>query len=663
MKSMPPNLNDALQAHQTGNLVLALKYYQALLKVEPAHAQALAYSGICQHQLGNTAAGLEKITQAIELEPDNPDWLYNKALMLQESERYQEAISRYKALLEKNPKYTTALNNLGLCYKLIDKIDSALTYFKQSISLNEKNPSAYNNLGTVYKLRKQLKDAEVCFLKALKHDAKYVQALHNLALLKREQGDKIKALTYFQKAYQLDPNVKEAACCIARIKEELCDWSTRDQDEILLKDMLNTEIAHQETIIMQPFQSLARGYDNQTLVTIAKNWSDKTCLTIPEKKPTLSYNPTPKKLRIGYASADFCNHATLHLMQRLFYYHDKTQFEIYAYDYSEGDDSEHRQFVINQCDQFTSIHTLENEKAAHTIANDGIHILVDLKGYTKDNRLSLLAHRPAPITASYLGFPGSLGASFVDYLITDNIVTPPEIENIYPEKLVLLPDCYQVNDNQQAIANSSISRAEYHLPEKGIVFCSMNANYKLNPHVFAIWMKLLHAVPDSVLWLYRDHIMVEHHLCREAQAAGIHPTRLIFADHAEKSKHLQRLQLADLFLDTLIVNAHTTASDALWAGLPVIAQLGNHFAGRVSASLLHAVGLPELICKNDEDYYDKALFYATHPNDLKALKIKLNQQKTTYPLFDTPRFTQHLEQGYQSMWQQFKAGTLENIHI
>ncbi|ALF56465.1 UDP-N-acetylglucosamine--peptide N-acetylglucosaminyltransferase SEC [Nostoc piscinale CENA21] len=362
------------------------------------------------------------------------------------------------------------------------------------------------------------------------------------------------------------------------------------------------------------------------------------------------------RLRIGYLSNDFRTHATSHLMKSLFSLHNKADFEIFAYSCGPDDHSEYRQHIADTCEHFQDIANLSIEESAELIFNDGIHILIDINAYTFGSRSQILALRPAPIQVNYLAFPGTMGSDFVDYIIGDAVVTPPEFANTFSEKIVTLPHSYQVNDYQQVISNNPVTRSQYGLPESGFVFCCFNNHYKIEPTIFDIWMRILAAVPGSVLWLIAKSPINEANLQREAEARGINGDRLIFAPPEAKAEHLARHKLADLFLDTLYYNAHTTTSDALWAGLPVITCFGETFPSRVAASLLMAIGLPELITNSLETYEQLAIHLATYPEKLQQIKQKIAQNRTTYPLFDTPLYTRNLEQSYLKMWEIYASG-------
>ncbi len=361
-------------------------------------------------------------------------------------------------------------------------------------------------------------------------------------------------------------------------------------------------------------------------------------------------------MRIAYLSADFRQHPVAHLTAELFERHDRSRFEIIAVDFGGDDGSEMRKRLAGSFDLFIDVRAKSDEAAARAVHDLRPDIAIDLMGHTRDSRPGILAYRPAPVQVNYIGFPGTMGVPFIDYIIADSIVAPFGHQPFYTEKIVHLPDCYQANDTKRAIAQQAPTRQEAGLPEEGFVFCCFNQNWKITAEVFAVWMRLLHAVPGSVLWLMLDNEATERNLRNEAKARGIDPARLVFASRLPIEEHRARHHLADLFLDTLPCNAHTTASDALWAGLPIVTQLGEAFAGRVAASLLTAIGLPELVTHRIEDYEGLALRLARDPILLKAYRDRLNANRLTHPLFDTDRFRRHIEAAYLKMWKIWQAG-------
>ena len=364
----------------------------------------------------------------------------------------------------------------------------------------------------------------------------------------------------------------------------------------------------------------------------------------------------PAQLRIGYFSADFHQHATMHLMVRLFELHDQSQFVIHAYSFGPGSDGDMRGRLLAAVNVFHDVGHLNDREIAQLARSEGIDIAVDLKGYTKQSRFGIFAYGAAPIQVSYLGYPGTTGAQCMDYIVADRQLIPTEEASHYAEKIMYMPHSYQVNDSARKIADSPVSRAAEGLPEAGLVFCCFNNNYKIGPREFDVWMRLLSQVEGSVLWLFKSNQWAQENLCKEAKKRGVDPKRLVFAVSNEHSVHLARHSLADLFLDTFTYNAHTTASDALWSGVPLVTMAGAGFASRVAASLLSAVNLPELVTHSEQAYENLALELAHEPVKLLAIRNKLLHQRNLSPLYDTLAFTKALENAYQQAYQRYFCG-------
>jgi predicted O-linked N-acetylglucosamine transferase (SPINDLY family) len=364
----------------------------------------------------------------------------------------------------------------------------------------------------------------------------------------------------------------------------------------------------------------------------------------------------PECLRIGYFSADFHNHATMHLMAQIFALHDKSRFEILAYSYGPDRQDEMRKKLLGAVDVFHDVREMNDLQIVDLARTEKLDIAIDLKGFTQNERLGPFAYGLAPVQISYLGYPGTLGADFIDYIVADAVVIPGDKRPHYSEQIIYLPNTYQPTDNTRIISDKIITRGDMGLPSDGFVFCCFNNNYKISLKEFDIWMRLLGKVESSVLWLLKSNNWAEQNLKREAEARGISSERLVFAERVPQAEHLARQKLADLFLDTFNVNAHTTTSDALWAGLPVVTKLGEGFAARVAGSLLTAIGLPELITQSEEAYEALALALATDPNELAKIKSKLEANRLTQPLFDSAMYTRHLETGYQMAYDRYFTG-------
>lgn len=391
--------------------------------------------------------------------------------------------------------------------------------------------------------------------------------------------------------------------------------------------------------------------------TSAERWMAKRLSEASDVRARRTFRDSsaPQRIRIGYLSNDFHDHATAFLMIELFENHNSEQFEMFAYSYGKDDGKEMRTRLESSFEHFIDVQSLSISETAETINNDGIDILIDLKGFTRGTRSEVLAHRPAPVQVNYLGYPGTLGPDLCDYIITDRFLTPLGTANDYSESFAYLPHTYQPHGRLvEAIA--APSRESVGLPETGFVFCCFNQSNKITPDIFEVWCRLLSNNPDSVLWLLADR-MAEGNLKNQAMQQGVLPQRLIFAEHISQEDHLARLQLADLLLDTLPYNAHTTASDALWMGIPLVTCSGDTFASRVAGSLLHAVGLPELITADLDEYFELALALSQDPERYQALVSRLATNRLTTPLFDIKRYTQHIENLYQQMWDRYQCGT------
>jgi predicted O-linked N-acetylglucosamine transferase (SPINDLY family) len=456
------------------------------------------------------------------------------------------------------------------------------------------------------------------------------------------------AIAAFEQAITLRPNYPEAFSQLLGSRQHACDWT----DYVLHQERL-LEIVRQGGRF-PPFILLSVASTAVDQLLCARQWAER----ISRQAHTFQHPPRPQqaRIRLGYLSSDFREHATAHLMAELFEQHDRSCFELIGYSCGPNDGSAMRARLTRAFDRFVDLRPLSHTEAARVIHQDGIGILVDLKGYTQHARTEILAHRPAPIQVNYLGYPGTMGADFIDYLIADPFVAPMEQQAFYTEKLVHLPDCYQPNDTKRRIAEPTPSRAECGLPEQGFVFCCFNNSYKITPSFFEIWMRLLQAVPGSVLWLLEANGLAKKNLRQEAQARGVNPERLVFAPRKPLPEHLARHRQADLFLDTLPFNAHTTTSDALWAGLPVLTCVGKTFAGRVAGSLLQAIGLSDLITGSLSQYEALALSLATQPQKLAEVRRKLEGNKSGMPLFDVVRFTRNIEASYTRMWKAWCSG-------
>ncbi len=438
------------------------------------------------------------------------------------------------------------------------------------------------------------------------------------------------------------------------------DWADWDALLAEIEDLAQDAIQHGFVNGLEPFSLLTLPVAPALQAAVARAQAAAVDAWMAPLRQNLRLawptHRTGERLQVGYVSGDFRHHATAHLTRKLFGLHDRTQFEIVGFSLRPDDGSGYRRDIVAGCDRFVELFGLSNAEAAARIAQEGIHILVDMHGYTRFARPEIFALRPAPVQISFLGYPGTLGAAYLPYIIADRVVLPDELRLWFSECPVYLPDCYQVNDGDQPIAETGLTRTAAGLPEDGFVYCCFNNTYKIEPGVFGAWMEILRQVPASVLWLLADTPRSADNLRRAAAKRGVAPERLIFAPRLPKAEHLERHRLADLFLDTFVVNAHTTASDALWAGLPVLTLRGETFQSRVCASLLTALGLPELIAANRAEYEALAVALAREPGRLGALQVRLQEHRQAGPLFDTVGFVRSLEQAFEAIWAAHTAG-------
>jgi len=654
----------ALKLQKQGQFDQAIQLYTQIIRQNQNYADAWYQMGvIMEHQ--------EKFDQAVALYEKtlaiNPNYAqaHNNLGIIQVARKNLEgAIACFNAAIKINPNYAFAHNNLGLVWQMQRKFPQAMAKFQEVLQKNPEYAEAYLNLGILLENQSILEGAINAYRAAIRYKPDYIKALNrlgftllNLSIAGQNHVDEAKAL--FEKVLAIQPNSPEAFTYLFYLQEMTCDWRSRQVNLNRLWEQTRQELVSGKTPTIAPFDTIYKPWDRKILLQIAQAFGRVITEQWTQTRQSLNFTHSRSlkgRLRIGYMSFDFRNHATSHLIRSLFNLHDREKFEIFAYSIGVDDNSEYRDYIANNCEHFQDIHSFTIEESARQIYQDGIHILVDLNGYTAGSRDPILALRPAPIIVNYLGYPCTMGAEFVDYIISDGIVTPIEFADGFSEKLVILPHCYQVNDREQAIAPTPVTRSQYGLPESSFVFCCFNNSYKIEPDIFQVWMNILSAVPDSVLWLFPRFPITENNLRREAQTRGISGERLIFTTYEPKAQHLARHKLADLFLDTFYCNAHTTASDALWTGLPIVTCLGKTFASRVAASLLTAIGLPELITTKFTDYEKLAIDLAKSPKKLQQVKKKLAENRLKEPLFDTPRFARDLEKAYRAMWDIYAAG-------
>ena len=570
------------------------------------------------------------------------------AAMIKVKVLLNEAVKAFEECLKVNPSHKEALVNIGAAFKNLKEFDNAILYADKAIQIDPHYAEAWLNRGVALKELKQNIEALASYEKALDINPGYLDGLINKGALLAELKRYEEALNAYQQALTLDPEKDYLYGLSVYIKTMLCDWSHYGQQLLHIQTKLT-----QDKKVAVPFSLLALLDDEGDHFKAAKLFaSDK----FPESAilGPISKRPSDKKIRIGYFSADFRNHPVASLIAELFELHDRNQFEIIGFSLGSDDADDMRLRLKGSFDQFIDICNQSDQEVAQLARDLKIDIAIDLGGYTQDCRTGIFAYRAAPIQVNYLGYPGTMGAPYIDYIIADRTIIPEANQQYYSEKVIYLPHTYQANDRKRKIADKLLKRADFDLPEQGFIFCCFNNNFKLTPSTLDSWARILKAVNGSVLWLYEGNEKTKLNLIKEFANRDLAPERLIFAKRVPPDEHLARYQLADLFMDTLPYNAHTTMSDALWAGTPVLTLTGNSFAGRVATSLLEAIEMPELITKTLQEYEDKAINLAKNPHELVQLKKKLQAKRDTTPLFNTPLFTKHIEAAYIAMYQRYQ---------
>ncbi len=620
-------------------------------------AEALKNEGNARKAAGDLPGAIERYRRALEANPDYTAALYNLGIALRESDEFEEAEACFRRVLAIDARDVDALFNLGALLRRRASLEEAEQVLRRAVELAPVNAHLWLYLGQLGIERytdQSLREAERCLRRTTELQPALADAHHGLGTVHEFEGRHDEALQAFQQALRLDPDNVAYCAAVLSEKQRLCEWDGLDE----LCARLRRGVVQRPPQPLPPFTMLSIPSSAAEQLLCARNYAQSIEARAARERQRLDFrfdSPKKRRRRIGYLSAEFHAHATAYLTAELFELHDRSRFEIFAYSYGPEDRSAMRDRLKRAFDRFLDVRALSDADAARAIHGDGIDILVDLKGYTFRARPGIAALRPAPVQVNYLGYPGTMGAGFIDYLVGDRVITPAAAAAHYSEKLVLMPDCYQANDRRRVIAAKS-SRRELGLPESGFVFCCFNQSYKILPDVFAAWMRVLKAVAGSVLWLLEWNASASLNLRREAAKLGVDPARLVFSPLTSIESHLARMQLADLFLDTFPVNAHTTASEALWAGLPVLTCAGDTFVSRVAASLLNVVGLAQFVTRSLPAYEALAIRLAGAPSELQAMRDTLARSKTSASLFDTPRFVRHLEQAYEAMWRNHASG-------
>lgn len=616
--------------------------------------EAFFYLGRVQLKRGEFGAAVGSFGQSLRRAGASFEAFHEMGVAYTELHQHELALRSFQAAERLRPAVPSLQSNLGNAFASLRRYSEALTRYDRALSLDARSPGTWTDRGFTLAQLDRLPEALESYARALAIQPDFAPALLNQATTLwtlRRYADSIAA---YEALLRVDPDSDYVPGYLLHLRMLACDWKDWDGQVQRIVERVRAGKRAATPFVLFPTSASA-----EVLLKAARTYALDHCP--PREAAPFARPAGGRKIRVGYFSSGFRDHATAMLAARMFECQDRSRFEWFAYSLSPKRDAmtEH---IASCFDQFADISGRTELAAARQVRADGIDIAVDLNGFTDGYRANIFAHRAAPIQVNFLGFPGSMGCDFMDYLIADPRLIQPDEYSHYAEKLVLLPDCYQPNDDGRAIGTEPSNREALGLPADAFVFASFNNNYKITPDVFDVWMRLLSAVPGSVLWLFKGNDFVRPALESEAHARGVDPARIVWAERFGHANHLERHRHADLFLDTFHYNAHTTCSDALWAGLPVLTLAGTTLASRVGASLLHAIGMPELITHTVEEYESAPRRLAASPAEVAQLRQRLQSNRGTAPLFDAPRFAKNIEAAYQAMWERLCDG-LEPDHL
>ncbi|XP_048333026.2 probable UDP-N-acetylglucosamine--peptide N-acetylglucosaminyltransferase SEC [Ziziphus jujuba] len=657
--------------YEQGNLEMAMLNYKRAIACDSGFLEAYNNLGNALKDAGKADEAVQCYRQCLALQPSHPQALTNLGNIYMEWNMMSAAASCYKATLSVTTGLSAPFNNLAIIYKQQGNYVDAISCYNEVLRIDPLAADALVNRGNTYKEVGRVNEAIQDYVHAINIRPAMAEAHANLASAYKDSGHVEAAIKSYKQALFLRPDFPEATCNLLHTLQCVCDWEDRDNKFIEVETILRRQIKMSLIPSVQPFHAIAYPIDAMLALEISRKYAAH-CSLIATRYSLPAFNhpaPLPIKgeggsgrLRIGYVSSDFGNHPLSHLMGSVFGMHDRENVEVFCYALSANDGSEWRLCIQSEVEHFIDVSSMSSDMIARLINEDKIHILVNLNGYTKGARNEIFAMQPAPIQISYMGFPGTTGADYIHYLVTDEFVSPSRFSHIYSEKLVHLPHCYFVNDYKQKNCEvldpkCQSKRSNYGLPEDKFIFACFNQLYKMDPDIFNTWCNILKRVPNSALWLLRFPAAGETRLRNYAAQRGVQPDQIIFTDVAMKGEHIRRSALADLFLDTPLCNAHTTGTDVLWAGLPMVTLPLEKMATRVAGSLCLATGVgEEMIVSSLKEYEEKAVSLALNPSKLQDLTNRLKAARLTCPLFDTARWVRNLERAYFKMWNLYCNG-------
>jgi len=650
----PASLAQAVAAQQEGHFDRAAFPCRALLAAQPDQVDAMQILGVVLARQGFFDEADALFGRALDIAPRDPGLLFNHGNLLSRTGRGDQAVARFRAAIAAAPDHVEALHNLGRLHQESGRLDPALTMFRRAVAVRPLYAKGWSALATVLKSQGAVEEAIECARRAIALNPRQTIARLTLASLCRDTGAAAELIAQLRAALEIEPDNGPALAHLVHQLQQACDWGELQALGARL-DRANDAALAAGTVPPEPaFANVARIEDPANNLAIARGWTGPLA-RIAMLAPVTARAAAGAPIRIAYLSNDLQDHPVGQLIAGLLARHDRSRFHVSAYSWGRDDGSATRAQIRNAVDSFVDIAGLDHQAAARRIRKDGIELLIDLKGHTQGQRLEIMAARPAPVQATFLAFPGSSGAGFIDYIIADRIVLPPEHRPHYTEHPVWLPHCYLPAIASGPVADAG-TRADWDLPAEAPVLASFNNGYKIEPVLFDAWMEVLTRISGAVLWLHRYNDLVAGNLRREAVSRHVDPARLVFADRPDRAVHLARLSHADLALDTRIFNGHATTIDALAAGLPVIALRGRHFASRVAASALAAAGLDELVTETVADYVERSVSLLSDRARLGALRRRLCDGREKLPLFDAAGYARAFDAALIAMAERYRAG-------
>ncbi len=641
------SFNNALLLYQNGKLNEAKDIGLKILKKNQNSFDVLYLLSIINFQQKNYKEAKKIIEKIIKINSSKYE-IYNfYGVILVKLEQFEEALKKFNQAIKINSNDYEAYNNIGNVYLRLNRLDEALISYNKAIEIKSDYGDAYYNRGNVLEKQRKLDDAINSYDKAIKINPNKADAFNNRGNILLETKKLDASYLSYLEAYKIAPEKFFLSEQLIHLKSHLCDWKSIENDKIILKKKIL-----KKNIPTLPFV-VTTLFDSSSLQKISAEINVKNLYSNNNFLNPIIKKNNNTKIRIGYYSADFRKHATSYLLARLFELHDKSKFEIFIFSFISGNDEMYLRIKKSGVKEIIDVQNKTDSEIAQLSRDLNIDIAVDLMGFTKHNRIKVFANKCAPIQVNFLGYPGTSGSNFIDYIISDKIIITKENQKNFSEKIIYLPNTYQPNDSQRKISSKIFSKNELGLPEKGFIFCCFNGSYKIMPNVFNIWMRLLKNVKNSVLWLIKDNPTAVTNLKKEAKLKNINPDRIIFAEITSLPNHLARHKYADLFIDTFPCTAHTTCSDALWAGLPVLTRIGESMVSRVPGSLLSSIGLSELITYTEQEYENLAIELAINSSKLEKIKQKLKKNILSKPLFNSELYKDNIEEAYSIIYKRY----------